>query len=526
MRTVESWNQASIEEGRLQFFKNKILEELGKIRGDLGELRYKLYVETVNQCDDYKQLKEMAELELQLQFIEYAKGMVQEPLAERQVEINDLKKVYSTPQERENIGSEEDDLEGDDLLGMGEEEYQEALAAALRRGELFTPLSIDNPGDVNPADILAATLEEPTDEELARMLPEDDEEGEGEYLDEQGDDEGDTDFDGILSDEGGDEEESGYTEQETLDKINESILDNSVYNFQFFDTGDEVDAEETGEEDGVGTDSDTSDDTGEFLDGDSGEDGEGLEGEDESSDIDSWLDSNYGGSEQFLDEGETPEEIGGEDGEASEDGEGPSGDQSDDFDRWLDTSEDSQEGQGSGLVVGLFEDSESTVEFGSWFGTDSESEDEDIQDSQDGDEKPGLSDDSFFDGDEDEQDSEGAEVSDVDSFLDDEGEEEGPKTVWLGSGATPPVPSGLFPPAGKTRETAPPLAPRKIASKSIFTDRGTQKMFDGIIGMTGKTNDVAKKAVTGTRRMISEASKRIESSPDAKSFFELGNPNE
>ena len=78
---------------QLAYFKEKIKHELEKIREDIGDLRYNLYVATVDQCDDYDQLREMAELEMQIDFIEYTKAFIKDRLHEKSVDIQDLKKV-------------------------------------------------------------------------------------------------------------------------------------------------------------------------------------------------------------------------------------------------------------------------------------------------------------------------------------------------------------------------------------------------------------------------------------------------
>ena len=55
---------------KIVFFKNYIKSQIASLRDSLGEARYNLYLATVDSIEDYEELKELAELELQ---IEYAK---------------------------------------------------------------------------------------------------------------------------------------------------------------------------------------------------------------------------------------------------------------------------------------------------------------------------------------------------------------------------------------------------------------------------------------------------------------------
>lgn len=95
----------SSSDRKLIFFKNKINQALDNLRQDIGELRYKLYKEMVKQCNDYEELKEMAELEMQIDSVNYTKEAIKNKLSEHNTDVRTLRR------ELESTKDAEEDLE-------------------------------------------------------------------------------------------------------------------------------------------------------------------------------------------------------------------------------------------------------------------------------------------------------------------------------------------------------------------------------------------------------------------------------
>ena len=79
---------------QLNFFKNRILQQLEGIRGDIGELRYELYIKMVEACDNIDELKEMCELEMQIDFLNYTKGNIINKLEQENITVRELKEKF------------------------------------------------------------------------------------------------------------------------------------------------------------------------------------------------------------------------------------------------------------------------------------------------------------------------------------------------------------------------------------------------------------------------------------------------
>ena len=166
---------------QLAYFKEKIKHELEKIREDIGDLRYNLYVATVDQCDDYDQLREMAELEMQIDFIEYTKTFIKDRLHEKSVDIQDLKKVCYPPYDEDSLEIEENDMEAE----LDSEETLAALALALHKRLENEPVEerdkVYVPGERLGMDIEPELTEEEEFELLEKEMEEDTADLENQY---------------------------------------------------------------------------------------------------------------------------------------------------------------------------------------------------------------------------------------------------------------------------------------------------------------------------------------------------------
>lgn len=83
-----------ISHRQLNYFREKIQRDLAEIRGDIGEVRYKSYISMANECNDYEQLKEMADLGLQIQMVYYIRTSIRERLQQLGISLEDLIEVY------------------------------------------------------------------------------------------------------------------------------------------------------------------------------------------------------------------------------------------------------------------------------------------------------------------------------------------------------------------------------------------------------------------------------------------------
>lgn len=120
--------QGSYEE-QLKFYRTRIIQRIQGYADDIGPT-YRLYVDSVLACDDLEQLKEMAELDLQLEYFEYIRKINSE-LKVFGVSLDDIQRKNNADNEsnQESYGIDsigqvsESDI---DLSGVGsdyDEEY-------------------------------------------------------------------------------------------------------------------------------------------------------------------------------------------------------------------------------------------------------------------------------------------------------------------------------------------------------------------------------------------------------------------
>jgi len=60
---------------RLEFYRQIILEALNDLKGDLGDLRFRIYSEAVKESMDVEELRELADLELEIDLFKYSRGI-------------------------------------------------------------------------------------------------------------------------------------------------------------------------------------------------------------------------------------------------------------------------------------------------------------------------------------------------------------------------------------------------------------------------------------------------------------------
>lgn len=135
----------SIQENRLRFFKEKIKEQLELIKDDLGALRYKLYIAMVDECNNYDDLRDMAELEMQINMIEYTRKEIKSKLTESNTDIKELRLVcdenYKNQVQQEIDSEEESSRQEIDIAeALQDEETSTAMAHILMMRLATEPL--------------------------------------------------------------------------------------------------------------------------------------------------------------------------------------------------------------------------------------------------------------------------------------------------------------------------------------------------------------------------------------------------
>jgi hypothetical protein len=110
-------------ERKINFYRKLILEKLDQVKYDIGFKRYDLYVNMVYECNSLEELQEMADLELQLIFLQYANG-VKKRVEEKGLTMDDIidRESYIDNELKENLRTIENiDNQDDEEVENGED---------------------------------------------------------------------------------------------------------------------------------------------------------------------------------------------------------------------------------------------------------------------------------------------------------------------------------------------------------------------------------------------------------------------
>lgn len=295
---------------KLIYFKEKIKKELDSIKDEIGELRYNLYINMVDTCNNYDELREMAELELQIDFLKYTKEAIKDKLQQRDVNINDLRKVYYPSIEDEAPDLEEDEIEA----SIDDPDTLAAMAIFVSKRLQDEPEEERNKehttGERIGQDIEIELTEEEELEILTNQALREEEEIQEDY--------GDTDEDGndIIIDYDTDDEDDDEDDTDNLIEDGEGYFDSSNLNEieieddnDFFIEGEDIDNENNSEEDN--TDSlDIEDDEDYFIDSSDDDTDENENGESSEGDNDSDIEIDMNEDDLFI---ETDDEYNADD---------------------------------------------------------------------------------------------------------------------------------------------------------------------------------------------------------------------
>lgn len=129
---------------KLVFFKEKIKNILTEYREEIGQLRYELYIELVEKTNDYEELVQMADLEMQIDMLKYIKNNIKSPLEERRVEISDIKQALNESKYKKEKEEEEKIYEENPVISeLGTEEMSNLLQMALARRVLMNESNLE-----------------------------------------------------------------------------------------------------------------------------------------------------------------------------------------------------------------------------------------------------------------------------------------------------------------------------------------------------------------------------------------------
>ncbi|MBR1455431.1 MAG: hypothetical protein IJ593_12440 [Lachnospiraceae bacterium] len=375
-------NKAGIE-----YFKNRIKEKINKVQDQMGKYQYKLAIATIDACQNYEDLKDMAELSMQMEFFEYVKD-----------EINPMLEAMNT------------DLASIRKLGIGEVPKVNPLDVEVTPSELVDMLDDKDVQSAMDAIYAYQKNTEPIEEKYRedvlnfQLEGSDDDDDDDEY-DEQDDD---YDIDGFADmfygdddeeDEDDDEENEFldyYTDSEDSDDTENDAesdeYENDDYNIDDFDLSEYEDNE---------SDSDIDNDA---LDGyidENDEDDEDLDGYVEFISDDDTAEAEEYGEVSFEDEDDDEDEL---DGYIEDDEEFVSFEDDAEDNEELDSYFDDESSEESGEVLFDDEDDEEDEELDSYFDDETEDDsDNDIELFDEADDNDEL--DSYFD-DTDESDGE------------------------------------------------------------------------------------------------------------------------
>lgn len=82
-----------INQKAIDFLKNRIRSRLAEVADQMGKYRFRLYMAMVDECNDFDELKEMAELDLQMDLFDYVRNEINPMLDEMNMSIADVRRM-------------------------------------------------------------------------------------------------------------------------------------------------------------------------------------------------------------------------------------------------------------------------------------------------------------------------------------------------------------------------------------------------------------------------------------------------
>lgn len=237
---------------RLEYFKKHIKEKLESVKDDIPDRRYRLWIAAIDDCEDYDELREMAELDMQLDMFEYTRNEINPKLQRLNLEMDEIRGAKTMQEPSKTVGKTLGTNEFSSLTMPDSDDEEEYTT-----GEMLEDLD-DPEMEAAMAAIIAARMASEPWEEANRE----------EMLDSIiGDTSAEEDIEGLSEEDFGDLADAGDSlevDEDDFD-IDEDELDIEEDNSDE-DTGDDIESSEEGsdEDDGFGDffgDSDSDEDT-------------------------------------------------------------------------------------------------------------------------------------------------------------------------------------------------------------------------------------------------------------------------
>lgn len=238
------------DEQKINFYKNRILKKLELIKDDMSPEKYKYFTSMVLDCDRYEELREMSEMDMQIEFINYTRTEIIDKLAEQGLTLEDAKRLQ---EERNNAA----DLQlitparkkaNPDIFALDNSEVGEALdneemldaAAAILYARLQNEPPEEKYSDIIDNIQRAGNISDTLDKELDDLLDTEDDIDDYDPLDELDDYEEDNDDDSEETNESEyndpldelySEEDDYYSDEDydPLDEIDEYDMDDGEW---------------------------------------------------------------------------------------------------------------------------------------------------------------------------------------------------------------------------------------------------------------------------------------------------------
>lgn len=291
---------------RLEYFKKHIKEKLESVKDDIPDRRYRLWIAAIDDCEDYDELREMAELDMQLDMFEYTRNEINPKLQRLNLEMDEIRGAKTMQEPSKTVGKtlgtnefssltmpdsddEEEYTTGEMLEDLDDPEMEAAMAAIIAARMASEPWE-----EANREEMLDSIIGDTSAEEDIEGLSEEDfgdlaDAGDSLEVDEDdfdidedeldiGEDDGDEDTsDDVGSSEEGSDEDDGFGDffgdsdsDEDTENIDDDEMLNGIEGFEDFEENDSDDTDEKPDESQNNSHGDISD----FLDFDE-EDGFG-----------------------------------------------------------------------------------------------------------------------------------------------------------------------------------------------------------------------------------------------------------
>ena len=291
---------------RLEYFKKHIKEKLESVKDDIPDRRYRLWIASIDDCEDYDELREMAELDMQLDMFEYTRNEINPKLQRLNLEMDEIRGAKTMQEPSKTTGKtlgtnefssltmpdsddEEEYTTGEMLEDLDDPEMEAAMAAIIAARMASEPWEEANReemldsiiGDTSAEEDIEGLSEEDfgdlADAGDSLEVDEDDFDIDEDELDIEEDDGDEDTSDDIESSEEGSDEYDGFgdffgdsnSDEDTENTDDDEML-NGIEGFEDFEENDSDDTDEKPDESQNNSHGDISD----FLDFDE-EDGFG-----------------------------------------------------------------------------------------------------------------------------------------------------------------------------------------------------------------------------------------------------------